>query len=87
MLATIKTRNFCLLAFCQKTYKLEHKRLQFRLRSECGSWLLSLKEEHRLRMFENRMLRRIFGQKRDEVAGRRRKRYNEVFVICSLGQI
>jgi hypothetical protein len=28
-----------------------------------------LKEEHRLRVFENRVLRRIFGPKRDEVAG------------------
>jgi hypothetical protein len=28
-----------------------------------------LREEHRMRMFENRMLRRIFGPKRDEVTG------------------
>jgi hypothetical protein len=32
-----------------------------------------LREEHRLRMFENRVLRRIFGLKRDEVMGERRK--------------
>jgi hypothetical protein len=30
---------------------------------------LTLKEEHRLRVFENRVLRRIFGPKRDEVTG------------------
>jgi hypothetical protein len=30
------------------------------------SWSLTLREEHRLRVFENRVLRRIFGQKRDE---------------------
>jgi hypothetical protein len=30
---------------------------------------LTLREEHRLRVFENRMLRRIFGPKRDEVTG------------------
>jgi hypothetical protein len=33
------------------------------------TWYLTLKEEHRLRMFENRVLRRIFGPKRDEVTG------------------
>jgi len=37
----------------------------------CGSktWSLTLKEERRLRVFENRVLRRIFGPKRDEVTG------------------
>jgi hypothetical protein len=33
----------------------------------CETWSLTLKEEHRLRVFENRVLRRIFGPKRDEV--------------------
>jgi len=36
-----------------------------------------LREEHRLRVFENRVLRRIFGPKRDEVRGEWRKLYNE----------
>jgi hypothetical protein len=36
-----------------------------------------LKEEHRLRVFENRVLRRIFGPKRDEVTGEWRKLHNE----------
>jgi hypothetical protein len=35
----------------------------------CGTWSLTLREEHRLRVFENRVLRRIFGPKRDEVTG------------------
>jgi hypothetical protein len=35
----------------------------------CETWSLTLREEHRLRMFENRMLRRIFGPKGDEVTG------------------
>jgi hypothetical protein len=35
----------------------------------CETWSLSLREEHRLRVFENRVLRRIFGPKRDEVTG------------------
>jgi hypothetical protein len=35
----------------------------------CETWSLTLREEHRLRVFENRVLRRIFGPKRDEVTG------------------
>jgi hypothetical protein len=38
---------------------------------------LTLREEHRLRVFENRVLRRIFGPKRDEVTGGWRKLHNE----------
>jgi hypothetical protein len=38
---------------------------------------LTLREEHRLRVFENRVLRRIFGPKRDEVTAEWRKLYNE----------
>jgi hypothetical protein len=38
---------------------------------------LTLNEEHRLRVFEKRLLSRIFGPKRDEVAGERKKLYNE----------
>jgi hypothetical protein len=41
----------------------------------CETW--SLREEHRLRVFENRVLRRIFGPKRGEVMGDRRKLHNE----------
>jgi hypothetical protein len=39
----------------------------------CDTWPLILSEEHRLRVFENRVLRGIFGPKRDEVRGERRK--------------
>jgi hypothetical protein len=39
----------------------------------CETWSLTLREEHRLRVFENRVLRGIFGPKRDEVTGERRK--------------
>jgi hypothetical protein len=34
-----------------------------------SSWSLTLREERRLRVFENRLLRRVFGPKRDEVTG------------------
>jgi hypothetical protein len=43
----------------------------------CETWSLTLKEEHRLRVFENRVLRRIFGPKMDEVTGEWRKLHNE----------
>jgi hypothetical protein len=43
------------------------------------TWSLTLREEHGLRVFENRMLRRIFGPKRDEVTGGWRKFHNEEF--------
>jgi hypothetical protein len=35
----------------------------------CDVWLPILREEHRLRLFENRVLRRMFGPKRDQVTG------------------
>ena len=35
----------------------------------CETWLVTLREERRLRVFENRVLRRVFGPKRDEVIG------------------
>jgi hypothetical protein len=43
----------------------------------CETWSLTLREEHRLRAFEYRMLRRIFGPKRDGVIGGGRKLHNE----------
>ena len=43
----------------------------------CETWSLALREERRLGMFGNRTLRRIFGPKRDEVAGEWRKLHNE----------
>jgi hypothetical protein len=43
----------------------------------CETWSLTLREKHRLRVFENRVLRKIFGPKRDEVIGGWRKLHNE----------
>ena len=43
----------------------------------CETWSLTLREECRLRVFENGMLRRTFGPKRDEVTGEWRKLHNE----------
>jgi hypothetical protein len=43
----------------------------------CETWSLTLREERRLRVFKNRVLRGIFGPKRDEVTGEWRTIYNE----------
>ena len=44
----------------------------------CETWSLTLREERRLRMLENRVLRRIFVPKRDEVTGECRKLDNDL---------
>jgi hypothetical protein len=43
----------------------------------CETWSLTLREECRLSVFENRVLRKIFGPKRDEVTGEWRRLHNE----------
>ena len=43
----------------------------------CETWSPTLREEHRLRVFGNRVLRSIFGRKRDKVTGKWRKLHNE----------
>jgi hypothetical protein len=48
----------------------------------CETWSLTLWEEHRLRVLENRVLRKICGPKRDEVTGEWRKLHNEE--LCDL---
>jgi hypothetical protein len=50
----------------------------------CETWSPTLREKHRLRVFENRVLRRIFLPKTDEVTGRWRKLHNgELYNFCS----
>jgi len=46
----------------------------------CETWSLILREERRLRVFENRVLRRIFGPKRDKVTGEWRKLHKEKLI-------
>ena len=43
----------------------------------CETWSLKLREERKLRVFENMVLRRIFGPRRDEVTGEWRRLHNE----------
>jgi len=49
----------------------------------CETWSLTLREERRLRVFENRVLRNLFGPKRGEVRGKWRKLNNEELKICT----
>ncbi|KAJ4435384.1 hypothetical protein ANN_17998 [Periplaneta americana] len=50
----------------------------------CETWTLTLREEHRLRVFENKVFRKIFGAKRDEVTGEWKKLHNtEVHALYS----
>jgi hypothetical protein len=78
MLATIQSRTFRLLVCYRKSYELEYTRLRC---CHCFVWCetrsQALREEHRLRVFENRVLRRIFGPMKDEVKGEWRKLNNE----------
>jgi hypothetical protein len=77
MLAIIWYRIFHLPVCYSKTYRLRHTELILTVMYRCVTWPLTLREEHRLRVFENRVLGRIFGPKRYEVTGEWRKIHNE----------
>ena len=65
----------CIIAFLPvEIYRTIVLRLVF---YGCETWSLTLRDERRLRVLENRVLRRIFGTKRDEVTGECRKLHNE----------
>ena len=49
----------------------------------CETWSLTSREERELRVFENMVLRRIFGPRRDEVTGDWRRLHNEEQMICT----
>ena len=54
----------------------------------CETWSLTLREKRRQRVFENRVLRRVFGSKRDVVTGEWRKLHNEeIMVLYSLPKV
>jgi hypothetical protein len=53
----------------------------------CETWSLTLREEHRLRVFENRVLKRIFVPKRDEVTGWRKLHNEELHGLYSSSSI
>jgi hypothetical protein len=49
----------------------------------CEAWSLTLREEGRLKMFEDRVLRRVFGPKRDEVTGNGENYIMRSLMICT----
>jgi hypothetical protein len=76
---------------CRKKGDLLEKVTVVRLVSKllaCETWSFILREECRFRVFENRVLRRIFGPKRDEVTGEWRRLHNEdVYALYSSSKI
>ena len=70
----------CSLFFCQRSRMLILRVVLY----GCETWSLTLRKEYRLRVFENRVLRRIFGTKRNEVTGKWRRLHNEeLYSLCS----
>ena len=53
----------------------------------CETWSLKLREERRLRAFENRVLRRIFGPKGDEVIGSGENNIMRSLIVCTAHSI
>jgi hypothetical protein len=80
MLAIIQSKIFCLSVSYQKKINIKIYKTVILpvVPYGCETWSLSLREEHRLRIFENRVLRRIFGPKREEDVSWR-KLHNDEF--------
>ena len=79
LLPTIQFRIFYLLVLLSKDRKFKMGRTVILpvVLYGCETWSLAVREDHRLRVFENRELRRILGPKREEVTGEWRKLHNE----------
>ena len=79
MLAIIRCRIFCLPVCYTKNLKIKKYRIIVLpvVLYGCQTWSFTLREIRGLRVFENRVLRRIFRPKRDEVIGEWRKLHNE----------
>jgi hypothetical protein len=89
MLATIEFRTFlssCLLSknIQIKIYETIILRVDLYV---CETWSLTLRDEQRVKLLEDRVLRRIFGPKRDEIIeGWRKFHTEELYNLCSSGQ-
>ena len=53
----------------------------------CETWTLTLREGRRLRVFERKILRRVFGPNRGDGNGEWKRLHNENFVVCAVHQI
>jgi len=73
-------QNFFALQFAAKNIKIKvYRTIILPVVFRCDTWCLTLKEEGRVRVFESRLLREIFGPKKDEVTGDWRRLQNEGF--------
>ena len=72
-------------SFLSKNIKIKiHRTINFLVDLYgCETWSLTLREAHRLRVFENRVLRKIFETKRDVVTGEWRDYMNRNFMLCT----
>ena len=75
--ATFKAERKPQILFCSLKIKIDRTIILRVVLYGCETWSLTLREERRLRVFENRVLRRVFGPKRNEVTGEWRKLHNE----------
>jgi hypothetical protein len=77
MFVTNQLKIFRVLLSPLETLKVEiHKTKILSVLYGCETWSLNLKEEHTLRLFENKVMKIIFVPKRKEVAGGRRRLHN-----------
>ena len=72
----IQLRKFYRPVCFPRNWKLIHIKLLYYQLYGCETLSLTLREEHMLRVFENKVLRKIFGAKRDEITGERRELHN-----------
>jgi hypothetical protein len=85
MLAFIQSKIFCLPVSCKRKLNIEiytNVILSVVLYG-CETWSLTLREEHRLRDFENRVLRKVFGPKREEDGSWRKLHNDELHSLYS----
>jgi hypothetical protein len=77
----LQSRTFCSLVCCSINIKIRtYKTIILPVvLYGCETWSLTIREEHRLRVSEKTVLRRIFGLKRDKVRGGWRKLHNDNF--------
>jgi hypothetical protein len=81
-------QNLLSSSFISKNMKIKiHITIILPVLYGCGTWPLSLREERRSGVFENRVLKRIFGPKRDEVKGRGGHQTMSSLVICTPYQL
>jgi hypothetical protein len=84
MHAIIQSKTFCLPVSYQKPKIKIYKTVIFPVALYgCETWSQTLREEHRLRIFENGVLRRIFGPKREEDVSWRKLHNDELHSLYS----